>query len=219
MKKAFLFDFDGIIVDSERHWRDIGDTQFYPSLIPGWTHADGARMMGRSLQSGYEFLVQEYGFAMDLDTYLGKVHELTSDIYYQEKLQLLPGLEELIGRIQALGMTIGIGSSGSTPWIESVLKRFDLTPHFPAITSSDDVPPGRAKPHPDIYLLAADRAGVPAKECIVLEDSTNGITAAKTAGMICIALHSDMSEGQDLSQADMVVTQYDELTEDVLKSF
>lgn len=216
MKKAFLFDFDGIIVDSERHWRDIGDAKFYPSIIPGWTRADNAKMMGRSLQTGYEMLVKEYGLKMGIDEYMAKIHELTSDIYYMEKLQLLPGLSGLIDRVQSLNMIIGIGSSGSTPWIQNTLGRFSIAHHFPSITSSDDVAPGRAKPFPDIYLLAAERAGVQPEECIVLEDSTNGILAAKAAGMVCIALRSDMSVEQNLSKADMIVGHYDELTADVL---
>lgn len=212
--QAFIFDFDGVIVDSERHWRELGDTVFYPSIIPGWTHKDGARMMGLGFKAGHDMLVAEYGLQMPFEEYREKLGGLVTEIY-MERLQLLPGLLPLIERIQKLELKIAIGSSGNRPWIESVLTRHNIREYFPIISSSEDVG-DRTKPHPDIFLLAAKRLGIDPVECFVLEDSTNGIKAAKAAGMTCIAIKTDMSALQDLSQADKIVEHYDEITEEYL---
>ncbi len=213
---AFIFDFDGVIVDSERHWRALGDGELYPALIPGWTHADGARMMGKSIQAGYDLLVQEYGLQMPFEEYANRVHQLTNSIYYQSKLQLLPGLIDLIHRIEQLEWHIGIASSGSRAWITTILEKFQLTKHFPVIVDSADVH-GHAKPLPDIYVLAAEKLHVDPTACIALEDSRNGVISAKAAGMYTIGVRTDMSVEQDLSQADRIVRHYDELTTEVLK--
>lgn len=217
MKQAFIFDFDGVIVDSERHWRELGDKHFYPSLIHGWTMEDGAKMMGHGIKAGYERLVSIYGLQISYEEYTKRLDELTGEIYLS-KLQLLPGLQDLIARITGLGMKIGIASSGNRPWIEDVLVRYELRELFPVVCASEDVN-DRTKPNPDVYLLAAERLGVPPEECMALEDSSNGIAAAKDAGMVCLAIRTDMSALQDLTRADKIVEHYDELNEEVLKGF
>lgn len=216
MKQAFIFDFDGVIVDSERLWRDIGDKEFYPSLVPGWTVEDGAKMMGHGIKAGFDRLVTLYGLQMEYEEYLRRVDELTDEIY-MSRLELLPGIRELITRVTEIGMKIAIASSGNHDWIESVLVRKDLRETFSVICASEDVN-DRTKPNPDVYLLAAERLGVSPAGCIALEDSFNGLTAAKTAGMVCLAIRTDMSALQDLSQADRIIAHYDELTEEVLRS-
>jgi HAD superfamily hydrolase (TIGR01509 family) len=215
--KAFIFDFDGVIVDSERQWRDKGDRIFYPSIIPGWTIADGAKMMGLGFRAGYDLLVREYGLIMPFEEYEQGLNALVDEFYIKD-LHTLPGLHDLIERVEKLGLKKAIASSGGREWIHSVLKDKNLFHHFPVICSANDVG-DRTKPHPDVYLLAAEKLGVDPSECIALEDSNNGIRAAKAAGMTCIALETDMSALQDLSQADLCVTHYDLLTEEVLMGF
>ncbi len=216
MKQAFIFDFDGVIVDSERQWRDKGDRIFYPSIIPGWTISDGAKMMGLGFRAGYDFLVRDYGLTMPFEEYERGLNALVDEFYITE-LHTMPGLQDLIDRVETLGLKKGIASSGSREWIHSVLKDKNLFHHFPIICSANDVG-DRTKPNPDVYLLAAEKLGIDPAHCIALEDSCHGIKAAKAAGMTCIAIETDMSALQDLSQADMRVTHYDFLTEEVLKS-
>jgi len=93
--------------------------------------------------------------------------------------------------------------------IEKIFKRFDLHRYFSHIVSGEDFP--KSKPHPAIFLKAAELANTPVDNCIVIEDSTNGIKAANAAGIYCIAYNSFHSKLQDLSTADKVIERFDEL--------
>lgn len=214
--KAFIFDFDGVIVDSERYWRIIGDAQFFPSIIPGWSTADGAKMMGLGLKTGYKLLVDEYGLTMGFDEYWIELNRCVDDIY-THKAQPLPGLHDLIARLAAMHIPLGVASSSQRHWIEPTLKRLDLEQFFSAICGANDVNE-RTKPLPDVYLLAAERLGVSPQECVAMEDSKMGLSSAKNAGMKAIAIRTRMNPEQDLSQADMEITHYDQLMEEVLKN-
>lgn len=213
---AFIFDFDGVIVDSERHWKTVGDDDFFPSVVPGWTRADGERMMGLGVRAGYDFLVREYGLSLPFSDYERHLLSYVERVY-SALAEPLPGLLALLERLENLPVPIGIASSSRRSWIETALQRLNLTSHFPIICTADDVGE-RTKPHPDLYLLAAERLGVSPHACIALEDSTNGIAAAKAAGMTCLAIRTDMNEHQDLSLADRVVGHLDEITLDFLKN-
>ncbi|TSC79175.1 MAG: HAD-superfamily hydrolase [Candidatus Peregrinibacteria bacterium Gr01-1014_25] len=214
--KAFIFDFDGVIVDSERHWITLGDDVFFPSIVPGWTRADGARMMGLGVESSHEFLTREYGLRMPFSEFSRRLEECV-DVVYGERAKPLPGLDVLLAYLARNNIPIGIASSSKRRWIEKALERLGLRHHFRTIRSGDDVG-DRTKPHPDVYLLAAGDLGAEPATCVVIEDSTNGVAAAKAAGMTCIALRTDVNGEQDLSQADTLVTQLDAVP-DILTRF
>lgn len=212
---AFIFDFDGVIVDSERYWRTIGDEQFFPSLIPEWSKSDGAKMMGLGVKTGYKLLVEEYGLQMNFEEYREKLNKCVDDIY-TNKAQPLPGLHSLIERLTSMHLPLGIASSSQRHWLEPTLVRLQLRHFFATVCGANDVDE-RTKPLPDVYLLAAKRLGVPPEECVALEDSKMGLTSAKNAGMKAIVIRTTMNPEQDLSQADREVRHYDELTEEVLR--
>lgn len=201
--KAFLFDFDGVIVDSERYWDTILD-QRLGEIIPSWNPETLDRMMGLSAHGAHALLSREYGLKLSVDEYLAMIDETIRNMYLT-KTELMPGFLDLLGRLEALPVPIGIASSSQGPWIHACLDRFGLTKRFASVATGDEVP-GRAKPLPDVYLLAAKRLNADPAECVAIEDSRNGIAAAKAAGMTCIGLRSDLNAHQDLSAADMVVT-------------
>lgn len=201
--EAFVFDFDGVVVDSERHWVALDGT-FFPSLMPDFNESHAAAMMGLNLEAGYRYLVATLGLAVPYDAYRqlleGKVHRV-----YHELAQPLPGLTTLLHQLQEMRVPIGIASSSERPWIDACLDRLDLAPYFRSISTPIDVE-GHAKPNPDVYLHAAASLGADPRACVAIEDSRNGIAAAKAAGMTCIAIRTDMNPQQDLSQADWQVT-------------
>lgn len=215
LMEGFIFDFDGVIVDSERYWKTQGDDFFFPSIIPGWTKADGAKMMGLGVKSGYTLLTSDYKLDMSFDEYWEKLDQSVGNIY-TNKCSLLPGVIELTDRLMKLGIPLGIASSSQRVWIEPTLERFNIRERFRAICAANDVDE-RTKPLPDVYLLAAERLGIAPEACVALEDSTNGLAAAKNAMMKCICIQTDMNVEQDLKRADMIVTHYEELTEEVLR--
>jgi len=213
--QAFLFDFDGVIVDSEYHWQQIGDGVFYPSVVPGWTSDDGEKLMGLGAKAVHTLLTKDYGLRMDFGEFERKRHEGVDPIY-ETLAQPLPGLNGLLDRLTRMNVPLAVASSSHRKWIDMTLERLHLATFFPVITSNEDVGE-RTKPHPDLFLLAAEKLGIDPAGCVVLEDSTNGIRAAKAAGMTCIAILTPMNDGQDTSGADLSVKHYDELTEEVLK--
>ena len=106
-------------------------------------------------------------------------------------------------------MQLIVASSASKVTIDRVFRRFNLHDYFTHIVSGEDFP--NSKPHPAIFEYAASLSVAAKENCIVIEDSTNGIMAAKAAGIFCIGYHSENSKRQDLSQADLVIHHFDEL--------
>ncbi len=106
---------------------------------------------------------------------------------------------------------MAVASSNEREVIDETCARLNLAHYFGAVSTRDDVPTGRIKPCPDVYLHAARNLGVAPADCLAIEDSPTGIAAAKAAGMRCIALHSPHNERQDMSAADLHIHGFDEL--------
>lgn len=212
--KAFIFDFDGVIVDSEKYWdKDAYDV--YHSIAPSFTREDDAALKGRSIQDIYPMLVRDFGVTMSEQEYRTVITEY-ADRLYSERTELLAGIRALIDRLQRKSIPIGIASSGELKYIHLILEKYGMMDIFDPIVMAADV--GIGKPDPAVYLEAARLMGCTPAECVAYEDSKNGVAAAKAAGMTCIAIRHDWGYEQDLSAADMIVTSHDELTEEILAS-
>src|SRR5207253_1113531 len=125
-------------------------------------------------------------------------------LYYREATamqQLLPGVERYLAEARRLGLKTAIASSSRSTWVMEHLERFGIHEHFDAILCSEDV--SRTKPDPELYQKAVERLSVSAVETIAFEDSTNGIRAAKAAGLFCVAVPNPLTAGLDLSYADL----------------
>jgi len=127
----------------------------------------------------------------------------------QENEEPMPGVAELIEELYKNKVKLVVASSASIKNIEIVLKMFNLERFFETKVSGDEVNNG--KPAPDIFLYAAKVIGAQPEECIVIEDSKNGVEAAKSAGMKCIGFQNPNSGNQDLSSADMVINSFSEI--------
>ena len=132
-------------------------------------------------------------------------------------MRLIDGVEKLIKDYYNNGLTLILASSASMVTINNVMKRFSLNHYFTDLLSGADLK--ASKPHPDIFIKAAASAGVSPSECIVIEDSTNGIKAAKGAGIFCVAYTSKHSKNQDYRLADLVISDYKEIRFDSVDSF
>jgi len=138
------------------------------------------------------------------DTVAGLAAE-TEEIFatvLDERLQVMPGLWDLLARLEAAGMPKAIATSSGPEFVRDVLARFELAPRFQFVLTSHDVRHG--KPHPEIYLLAAGRFGVEPGEILVLEDSHNGCRAAVAAGTVAVAVPSGHSLRHDFAGAALV---------------
>jgi HAD superfamily hydrolase (TIGR01509 family) len=205
---AFIFDMDGVIVDSELHWKSL-EGFFLKSLVPTWGSADQGRIIGLSVHDLYRLLRDEYGLTDSKAQFLELYHAMAADIYGR-KASLLGGFTELLAALNRGGIPIALASSSPRSWIDIVLGRFDLRGAFRAVVSAAELQ-GRGKPAPDIYLLTARKLGVPPHGCIVVEDSENGVLSAKSAGMYCIGLRNGFNDDQDLSKADLLIGSLTEL--------
>jgi HAD superfamily hydrolase (TIGR01509 family) len=215
MRRAFVFDFDGTLVDSESHYQHIFPRVFGALSDGQWTEEDQKKMVGISAAGGHRVFVEEYGIDVTFARYV-ELLEAHAEEFYRHHIDLMPGVRACIERLAAAGMPMAIASSNREPFIRLALKRLEMEHHFPVISSSDDVAPDRAKPEPDLYVLAADRLGVSPRECVAVEDSIPGITSAKTAGMFCIAMRTDFNQGIDLAKADVELASFDALDQAAL---
>ena len=211
--KAFIFDMDGVIIDSEPiHARAkmVILREYGITLSAQEIGLD--KYVGRSSKSFWGDMKARFPdvFTEEWQVMAGKKHEKYMDILNNDAtIKAIPGLPELLQRLKAKGYKIGLGSSSIRPMVNNVLTRFGIIEYFDALTTGDEVE--HAKPAPDVYLLAASRLGVAPENCTVVEDAAAGIAAAKAAGMRCIAVRNPNSGTQDFSQADVVIDRYDEI--------
>jgi HAD superfamily hydrolase (TIGR01509 family) len=204
---------DGVIVDSERHWKSL-EGHFLQSIIPGWTAADQGKIIGLSVHDLYRMLVDDYGLRHDEDDFLELYHEMARDIYGR-KAALLEGFEESLSLLLGSSIKVALASSSPMSWIDIVLDRFDLRDKFDIVVSADELQ-GKGKPSPAIYLLTANRLAAQPEKCIVIEDSKNGALSAKRAGMFCVGIRNGFNDEQDLSAADMIINSFDKLSWETL---
>ena len=130
-------------------------------------------------------------------------------------MYLIDGVEDLIKDLHANGIQLILASSASKFTIERVFNRFNLNQYFTHKVSGEDFP--KSKPHPAIFEHAASLSIAPKENCIVIEDSTNGIEASVAANIYCIGYDSLHSKDQDLSKADMLVKHFNELNAEIVK--
>ncbi len=206
--EAVIFDFDGVIVDSERYW-PAAINHAYQALVPTWKAGDEALVTGMSMVDSHKLLCERYHLDMTLEAFLDYAEGIAKQAY--EGVLLMEGLKDLIAALKAKEIPFAVATSGRRQWIMPVIEHFQLEKEFEAIITAEDVARGDGKPSPTIFLKAAAALSTDPEECIVIEDSYNGIVGAKRAGMYAIALNSGAHPELDLSEADEIVTSLKEI--------
>ena len=205
---AVIFDMDGVIVDSEIHWKTT-EGYFLQSLIPTWNINDQDKILGLGVHDLYALLASTYQLQKTKEQFLELYQEM-ANVIYGEKVSLIEGFTELLSVLHANHIPVALASSSPWTWINIMLERFNLRESFQAIVSADELE-GEGKPSPAIYLLTAKRLGVSPTRCIAIEDSKNGVLSAKNAGMYCIGFRNGFNDEQDLLRADMIIQHFAEL--------
>jgi HAD superfamily hydrolase (TIGR01509 family) len=208
MAKAVIFDFDGVLVESESHW-SREQQAVYARMVPDWKAEDLKAMKGLSLRDEHARLSATRGLKMPFDEYERTFDSLAGAVY-STHATLIEGMRQVLETLHSAGVPMAIASSSNRAWIEIALKRFGLESFFSAVTTWEDVP--RGKPFPDVYLAAAARLSVEPALCVVVEDSPAGITAGKAAGMHVIAMRTAAYAEADLREADAIASDAPELS-------
>ncbi len=134
----------------------------------------------------------------------------------KEEIKLMPGLINLLNILKKNNKKIAIASSSEKEYIEYILNKFNIKEFFEVIISGYEIEKG--KPEPDIFLKASEKLKVSPNECLVIEDSRNGVLAAKRAGMKCIAIPNSITKNQDFSLANKVLNSLNEITIELIES-
>jgi HAD superfamily hydrolase (TIGR01509 family) len=201
MIRAVMFDLDGLMIDSEPLQKQAWQATLccYGREMD---EATFARLIGLRISEDAVVLRDRFNLPVTAEVLL---HQRTERFLASlpGRLEAMPGLRELWADLRARGLKRALVTSGERRYVALVMCELNLDGAFDAMVVAEDVT--RGKPAPDVYLLAAERLGLPPAQCLVLEDAPNGVAAAKAAGMICVAVPNEDTRALDLSAADAVM--------------
>ena len=201
--KALLFDFDGLILDTEttefRVWQSIYREYGQEMLPETWGQVIGG--YGISNFDGAIHLAELVGDGVNAQELDARYRSESDALILQQPV--LPGVVDYLTDARRLGLRLAIASSSAHSWVDTHLARLELADRFDVIICRDDVPPGRTKPHPDLFLMALDALNVQADEAIVFEDSPNGVNAARAAGIFVVAIPNPVTTLLNIENPDL----------------
>lgn len=196
---ALVFDFDGLILETEgpslQSWVEIYQEHGFEVPMEKWHGYLGA-------DRGFEpvdYLAALVGEGLDRAGTQARRDRRKTELI--EALDVMEGVHDYIADARRLGMKLAVASSSSRAWVVGHLERLRIHAFWDAVVTRDDVT--RTKPWPDLYTLAVQRLGVHPSRAIALEDSPNGVNAAKEAGLRCVAVPNALTSGLDTSRADL----------------
>lgn len=202
MLKALVFDFDGLIADTEtpefESWCEEFSSHGVELDLKDWINCVGA---GPEAWDVVDHLEQLIDNTVDRKT----VHKRRSARFQEMALAMtvMPGVVALIEQAEEAGIPVAVASSSESKWVLPYLERFNLRDRFQAVWTRDQVP--APKPEPYLYQEACKSLGVDPGCALALEDSVNGVTAAKSAGLSCVAVPNKITKNFDFSHADLVL--------------
>jgi HAD superfamily hydrolase (TIGR01509 family) len=205
MYSGVIFDFDGVLYDSEKHWEDI-ENQYLLNHIPAWDPMNYKDLIGRSLEDAYEYL-RNCGFNLTEDEYAADYHNMAVRLY-SNFAKPLRNIDTLLCKLAVRKTKMAIASSSRRAWINIALQSNKLPVPIRIIVAGDDKYVAKAKPAPDVYLRVAKLLDEHTSRLIAIEDSKNGVASAKAAGLYCLGLRNGFNGTQDLNAADDVIDGY-----------
>jgi len=197
--RALVFDFDGLILETEtpayESWAEIFREHGHELPLDRWHDYIGS-------DTGFDpagHLAALVGEGFDRDATQKRRDARKNELV--EALEVMVGVHDYIADARRLGLHLAVASSSSRAWVLGHLQRLGIEAHWDVVRCREDVV--RTKPAPDLYLAAVDALGVAPSEAVAFEDSANGIAAAKDAGLLCVAVPNALTAGMDLSRADL----------------
>jgi beta-phosphoglucomutase-like phosphatase (HAD superfamily) len=213
---AVIFDFDGIVLDSEtpeyESHRRIYERCGVPLTVEEWCGVIGTWSENHDEQ-WFARLCERSAQAPDREAYFIERRRIFDAIVPADPMR---GIPELLAALREAAVPAAIASSAPARWVVGAVERLGIRPSFGAVVTGDEV--GRRKPAPDVYLEAARRLGVEPARSIAIEDSSPGMAAARAAGMKAVAIPHRLTANHDLRGADLTVVHAGELTLDRLEA-
>lgn len=209
MIKAIIFDMDGVLVDSEPFHVDIEKRQFelnHFSILEDEHH----HYMGVASDVMWRDIAKRHPLPISVEELIEQ--NKTESIRYFTALKEIPVMPRLVALLEKLSLEnylLAVASSSFPEIIAIILGKTNLRKYFQVVVSSQEA--GKSKPEPDVFLLAALKLGIKPEDCLVIEDSANGIKAAHAANMRCIAFEGPGANPDNQKEADAVVKSFDQL--------
>jgi putative hydrolase of the HAD superfamily len=209
MIKGFIFDFDGLILDTEtphlQAWQEVFAEYGERIQLEDWLRLIGTGPV--DYDPGIDLFNRLNG-NVDLKSVRNQVNRLTTQ--KMENIQVLPGVIDFLQNASQMHAPLAVASSSPQDWVEPLMHEFELTQYFDIVVTADNV--SKVKPEPDLYLLAAGRLGLKPNEAVAFEDSVNGIRAAQAAGIYCVAVPNSVTSHMNVKIADKIVKSFLELS-------
>jgi len=203
--QALVFDMDGVLVDSEPLHLEV-EQAIFEELGLEVSEEEHFSYVGMAPQEVWTHIRRRHGLDAQAEALLQKEQDRKYALFQQREIPLVPGVLPLLKELRQKGCPLALASSSPRRIIDLFARKTDIRGFFDLTLSAEEV--SRGKPAPDIFLAAAARLGLPARDCLVIEDSANGVKAAKAAGMYCLGFQNLNSGYQDLTEADRVVEKF-----------
>jgi HAD superfamily hydrolase (TIGR01509 family) len=218
MLQALIFDFDGLVVDTEtpdfQAWQELCQRYGVEMTIETWLPCVGTGAT-TAVFDPYDYLLASVAPGIELDraSIYAQCRERGHELIAAQPI--LPGVKELILAAKERGLRLAVASSSPRVWVESHLARLGLLDYFEALACGDEV--AHTKPYPDLYLSALEKIGVVAGQAVALEDSLNGMLAAQRAGLFCVLIPGLLTQYSAFEQIDLRLNSLAEITLDQLE--
>ncbi len=219
MKKleAILFDFDGTLINSETlHFNALTDLlKPYGIYYPWDVYAE--RMAGKPSIYSLEDIIKEHNLDISLQELLKEKQQLSYKNLRTSKTEFMPGALATLNYLKEKNITMALVTGSDRKMVEIVFEKTNLAPYFKTTVTASDV--AQTKPHPESYIQCLKRLNLKPDNCIVIEDTLSGLTAAKDAGLTCIVVQHDKKQHVRLQRADAIFEHLDEAREFINNSY
>jgi HAD superfamily hydrolase (TIGR01509 family) len=184
MLSAIIFDLDGVLADSEPWWSEI-DAKLLAEYGVKYRGEYHQNVVGVSYRLAVEFYKKAFGLSVPNEEMMRRRGEVATE-FFANRVSLLPNVKEMLEELRQMKLRVAVATSSVSESARPFLDRHELTKFFEVIITGEEVE--RGKPAPDIYLCTAEQLGIPADECLVVEDALPGVVAAKAASMRVAAI-------------------------------
>ena len=207
---------DGVLIDSEPLHYEV-NKEIFSELDIKVSKKEYNSYIGTSNQEMWEKIVKRHNLSKKASDLARLQQQKNLEHLINGKVELMDNIIELLDDLKNSNLKLALGSSSPKKLINEVIENFNIKNYFKIVRSGENVREG--KPAPDLFLKIAEELDIKPKKIVVIEDSHNGVKAAKKAGMNCIGFVNENSGNQDLSIADFIIDDFSQLSKDKLKNF